>query len=560
MIARPIAGRLLAPLLASTVGDPALPWESGGGGAALSAPSISISGTRGGTLTATVTGVPTPSVQWQRAATLGGGGSFSNITGATSSTFDDSGTDPYTAGHDVRCVATNAVNTATSNTLSAYTPLQHPTKLLWWDSNSLSATPVSSWLDRVSAVDAAQGTGANQPAWSATAVSSAYPGVTFDGTADFLQAAGAGAALSGKTNLTLIVAALDTETAVKVALELTANSTTTNGGFSLAPNNTGTNFCAIVRGTAGATARQVATETMAAAAVWSVAFDYATAGANAIPWIRKNGVSQTLANITTASAAGSAANSTLNFGARNGASLFWPGTHAQVFICESIAENAALTMVENYLGASVGLSILENLGRVLTIGDSITRGLNADTGGWRRFVESELLAAGVPWTAVGPFTTGSSGCTQKAHGGLNNDTTADRAATIVAQVTAAMPQVIIWALGVNDIGSAVAPPRVSPAQYITNLTALLDAADGIVPTVQHLIQTIIVPTAGSGLDYLAEYATANASLATLCAGRARCTLVNVGAPTRDDGVHPVDTAGGYPAMGVTLAAALRALP
>lgn len=85
------------------------------GGSLLLAPSISIAGTRGGTLTATVTGVPTPTVQWYRGSLIGGGGTFSAIVGATSLTYDDA----LTYQRDAYCIATNAAASTTSNTLAA---------------------------------------------------------------------------------------------------------------------------------------------------------------------------------------------------------------------------------------------------------------------------------------------------------------------------------------------------------------------------------------------------------------------------------------------------------
>lgn len=60
-----------------------------------------------------------------------------------------------------------------------WTPLSLGSTLVaWWDAQSLSASPVSSWIDKKSGIAATQGTGAKQPTWSATA-RNGKPGVTF---------------------------------------------------------------------------------------------------------------------------------------------------------------------------------------------------------------------------------------------------------------------------------------------------------------------------------------------------------------------------------------------
>lgn len=193
-----------------------------------------------------------------------------------------------------------------------------------------------------------------------------------------------------------------------------------------------------------------------------------------------------------------------------------------------------------------------NLGNVLLVGDSITQGRYGDTGGWRRPLAVSLAAAGIWWTPRGQYNTYPGACEQIWHAGLGGNTAAVRLASINAQCTAAEPDIIVWGLGVNDI----AVPT-TPAQYILDMTALLDAADALYPSVKHIVQSILVPTAGAGTGYLAEYATANASLATLCAGRARCTFVDMGTQPTSDGVHPTDA--GYSAMAALLYPVLLAV-
>lgn len=72
---------------------------------------------------------------------------------------------------------------------AVWTPLDLGASLLgWWAAEDLSATPVSSWVDRIGAYDCTAAAG-ERPAWSATGWNSVAPGVTFDGTANFLTLA-----------------------------------------------------------------------------------------------------------------------------------------------------------------------------------------------------------------------------------------------------------------------------------------------------------------------------------------------------------------------------------
>lgn len=236
----------------------------------------------------------------------------------------------------------------------AYTPASDPLTLLWWDPETLADGAVASWVDSVAGVEATQGTGAAQPTKSATVIGG-FPGVTFDG-GDSLVAAGAGTVLSGKTSLTLTLAIVDTNTTTCVAIEHTANSSTTNGGFALLPvNSVDGRLTGLVRGTTGATIRY-GVEMLSTVKVVSLGMSFGTAGAGAVKFIRVDGVALSLVNAVVASAAGSIANSTLNFGQRSGGTLGLTGSLAGVAFRESEDENEALDRVERYIGSKVGKS------------------------------------------------------------------------------------------------------------------------------------------------------------------------------------------------------------
>jgi hypothetical protein len=75
---------------------------------------------------------------------------------------------------------------------NGWTPLRLGSSLLaWWDSAygvSLSGSAVTAWADRKNGYSAAQGTGSLRPVFSATSFNG-VPGLTFDGTDDYLELA-----------------------------------------------------------------------------------------------------------------------------------------------------------------------------------------------------------------------------------------------------------------------------------------------------------------------------------------------------------------------------------
>ena len=238
-----------------------------------------------------------------------------------------------------------------------FTPADDPLALLWWDPTTVSGA-VTSWVDSIAGVSAAQATTGLKPTASATAIASTYPGVTSPDGARVLVAAGAGPVLVGKTTLTVVAAMVDSDTGVKVALELTTNTTITNGGMFLVVNDGGAGrLNASARGTTNMTERFVA-ETLATVKVVSVGYDFATAGDGAISFIRVNGVAQSLTTQVATSAAGSAANAALHlFGRGPGPLLGWIGTFGNIVFRNSIAQDSGLSALETYVGARVGITI-----------------------------------------------------------------------------------------------------------------------------------------------------------------------------------------------------------
>lgn len=241
---------------------------------------------------------------------------------------------------------------------AAFTPASDPLVNLWWDPTTPAAGAVSSWVDRIASVDATQATGSKQPSKSSTAISGAYPGVTGDG-GDVLVASGAGAVLSGKTVLTVTCAMVDTDTATRICLELTADVSANDGGMFVAANNNSLNRLSHgLRSTVGYSSVYAAGQTLASVVVCSFGMDYTITGAGACVWLRVNGISQALNTLTSASVAGGgAANAPIYlFGRGATPTLGWAGTFGDVVIRNSAAQDTGLTLIEQYIAARVGLS------------------------------------------------------------------------------------------------------------------------------------------------------------------------------------------------------------
>jgi hypothetical protein len=77
-------------------------------------PSISISGDVSISGSLIATGSDIDSYQWQRGSTFDGGGTYTDIVGATNSTYSPEADD---IGYDIICIGTNVVGSATSNVL-----------------------------------------------------------------------------------------------------------------------------------------------------------------------------------------------------------------------------------------------------------------------------------------------------------------------------------------------------------------------------------------------------------------------------------------------------------
>lgn len=155
----------------------------------------------GETLTSTTgtwTGVPAPTYtyQWQRAATFGGGGSYSNIGGATAATHVVVAAD---IGYSLRCVvtATNAAGSASANSNALI--YLHATDLplvgIAVSQSGVTTADAGTTVDRwqgayggkASAIDLTPQDSAKRPTYSATGGPNGQPMITPDGTESLNQ-------------------------------------------------------------------------------------------------------------------------------------------------------------------------------------------------------------------------------------------------------------------------------------------------------------------------------------------------------------------------------------
>ncbi len=200
---------------------------------------------------------------------------------------------------------------------------------------------------------------------------------------------------------------------------------------------------------------------------------------------------------------------------------------------------------------------VRNAGKVMFGGDSITVGYDGLTGGWRKPLVNALIAAGVKFQTVGPYTSDSPGMGATAnHLGLSGDRAEYATVFFSGEVAARDPFIIVYGWGMNDLGNGR-----TPTQYLNDLDTMIDGAQANGFAI-HLIQTLILPTALDPTYYaqIANYQTAQSLLPARVAAQG-CKLVDVGTPTLADGVHPADGASGYDLMAASiLAAILSSIP
>ena len=203
--------------------------------------------------------------------------------------------------------------------------------------------------------------------------------------------------------------------------------------------------------------------------------------------------------------------------------------------------------------------------RILWVGDSTTAGLVGNTGGFRLRLQDQLIAAGMPFTTVGPTADGFSEggyVVDGRHYGVGAATQASRLGGVLTGVMTTYPsEIAVLRLSINDIG----PGTKTGAQCLADTETLIGEVIALNATQRIVIGDCL--SFGAYAPYLAnegERLAYNAGLDVLAAaqralGRRVVAWHLTSDPTTSDGLHPDDTATGYPSMAISGAAAIQAV-
>jgi len=178
------------------------------------------------------------------------------------------------------------------------------------------------------------------------------------------------------------------------------------------------------------------------------------------------------------------------------------------------------------------------------MGDSITWGYAALTGGWRKPLNNALDADSVSFTCVGNFTSDSAGMTKPNHIGVAGDQASyHNSSTIGSRITTYQPEIVILGFGMNDIGNGV-----TPTNFINAYKVIIDAINAN-KYCRIYVQKIIVPSQSHPYTtYLSNYATANNLIADLVNYSNNVKIIEIDNITTSDGIHPSDGTNGYGRM------------
>jgi len=312
-------------------------------------PTVVVTGTPsvGGVLTATA---PTAtSYQWMRRSDFGGGGTYSAIIGATSSTYTQVTAD---MGYDIVCDATNTYGTTRSNS-KRYDPVNVAAVVELWDIWSLSAGLLSTWTGSKLHMVFGQVFTSKSPIVSATSFNG-KTGITADGSDDFL-ATTTNFDLSAFSDLRVVCGLKDTTSSTGIFIEHTTSVGTQAGGFLVDPNDNPNLIGIYSSGTAGGFGgAQSPTEALISPCVMSFGFTHSnTSGAT---FMRKGGTPLTLTTVVPGCTNAPFASAITYLFCRAGTSFPWTGTIGGALIVMSgSAQDSDLVDAEAYVKNATGL-------------------------------------------------------------------------------------------------------------------------------------------------------------------------------------------------------------
>lgn len=191
-------------------------------------------------------------------------------------------------------------------------------------------------------------------------------------------------------------------------------------------------------------------------------------------------------------------------------------------------------------------------GKILSLGDSITVGHNALTGGWRKNFNTLMNAESREYSCVGLFSD-PVGMAKNNHFGISGDTsTAQTLAVVQSRITTYQPNIVILGYGMNDLGQGV-----TPATFIASIKDIIDWINAV-KFCKIYVQKVIV--AGGGHPYAAfasNFNAANILIDDLPNLYTNVSVIDINNIATSDGIHPIDGVTGYDLMGTQIHDALE---
>lgn len=250
--------------------------------------------------------------------------------------------------------------------VAAWSPLSDADTVQWLDAALSPRTEsggfVDQWNDLSLTAAHATATSTARPAYSATGIGGSYPGIVLDGVNDFLtiSAATLGAALSGRSAITIFHVLVDTSAALRYLLEYGTNGGTSLPGSFASLVNIGNadSISTYARGDAGGNIwrSNAGTADFASAKVVTQRIDFAAAAGSEVLPVRVNGVALAGSQIGANENTGTFSSQILAIGATVAGTAPFVGTlGAQVIVRRSMTDADALVF-ERYIGGRFGLS------------------------------------------------------------------------------------------------------------------------------------------------------------------------------------------------------------
>ena len=252
-----------------------------------------------------------------------------------------------------------------SGGVPAWTPLSDPDTVLWLDAalspRTESTGAIDQWNDLSPTGAHASATLTTRPTHDATAIGGSYPGIVFDGVNDFMTctAGTLGAALSGRSGITIFSVWVDTTVAARYLLEYGANGgTTLAGSFATLLNITNANSSSTyARGNIGSNIwrSNVGTEDFVTPKIFTQSIDFTAAAASEVGAARINGSAIAGAQVGASENTSTFTSQILAIGAQVSGASPIAGKLGVLIIVGRAMTDADKLVFERYLGGRFGL-------------------------------------------------------------------------------------------------------------------------------------------------------------------------------------------------------------